>query len=274
MPWIDELPAEIADTISEEYKDNPNITKYNSLDDFLKGHVNAASLVGNSIRVPGEDAGETDKQEFYQKLINHAPNLMVKPDFAEKEQSAEFWQTVGKPDDVAKYEMPEGVDLPDEVQQEMRQIAFESDFTAVQFDKWAKGMAERHNQTVEKSTTEIESQMAELKNEWGMTVDERLGAAKKMNEEFYPGRDFESLTPAEKRSLYNISVSMTGAGPQAPNVPQQGGAMTPQEARDRADEIMRRLHDPKSDLSHVEKMELVNKRINLLKKFVPEYAEE
>ena len=274
MPWIDELPAEIADTISEEYKDNPNITKYNSLDDFLKGHVNAASLVGNSIRVPGEDAGESDKQEFYQKLMNHAPDLMLKPDFSEQEQANEFWQTLGKPDDLAKYEMPEDIKLPDEVQQEMRQIGFEADMTAAQFNKWAKGMAERHNQTVEKSTTEIENQMAELKNEWGMTVDERLGAAKKMNDEFYPGRDFESLTPAEKKSLYNISVSMTGAGPQAPNVPPQGGGMTPQEAREQAAEIMRKVHDPKSGLDHGEKMNLINKRMKLLQKFVPEFAEE
>ena len=274
MSWIDDLPAELADTISEEYKTNPSLTKYENFDGFLKGHINAASLVGNSIRVPGEDAGETDKQEFYQKLMNHAPDLMLKPDFSEPEQNDEFWKTLGKPDEIDKYEMPEGNALPEEVTAEMRQIAFEADMTKAQFKKWADGMSTRHTEATGKATEAMEAQMAELKTEWGMTTDERLNAAKAVNEQFYPGRDFEALTPAEKKGLYDIHVSMTGKGPQGPAQPNPQAGMTPQEARDQADEIMRRLHDPKTELSHSEKMALIDKRIKILQKFVPEFAED
>lgn len=274
MSWIDDLPAEMADTISDEYKQNPNLTKYENFDGFLKGHLNAASLVGNSIRVPGEDAGETDRNEFYQKLMNHAPNLMLKPDFSEPEQSGEFWQTLGKPDDVAKYEMPEEAALPEEVTAEMKQIAFESDMTASQFKKWAAGMSSRHSEATGKATEVTEAQMTELKNEWGLTTDERLNAAKKMNEEFYPGRDFNSLTAAEKKGLYNIHSSMTGKGPQGPEQPHQGAGLTPQEARTQADEIMRKVHDKNNNLSHAEIMGLIDKRTKILQKYVPEFAED
>jgi hypothetical protein len=62
---------------------------------------------------------------------------------------------------------------------------------------------------------------------------------------------------------------MTGKGPQAAN--QQGqipsDAMTPEEAKTQAEEIMTRLHDPDNGLTREETMSLVNKRINLLVKY-------
>ena len=149
MPWIDDLPAEIADSLSDEVKTNPTLIQYNSLEDALKGHIHTKSLVGSSIRIPGEEAGETDKQEFYDKLLNNAPNLMLKPDFAEPDQTNEFYRTIGKPEGADKYAMPDGNTLDAGVEAEIREIAFNSNLTQAQFSTLAKEMDSRNTTAVE-----------------------------------------------------------------------------------------------------------------------------
>lgn len=275
MPWIDDLPAEMADSLSEEIKTNPTLAQYNSLEEALKGHIETKSLVGSSIRVPGPDAGDEDKQAFYQKLMDRVPNLMVKPDFSEPEQATEFYNLFGKPGDATQYTMPEGSKLAPDIESELREMAFTSNLNQEQFQKMVGEMDNRNNELVENTTAQYDEAMSSLKGKWGMTFEERMTAAKKMNEQFYPGRDFDNLAAGEREALYSISESLTGKGPQ---VATQGDgqvmAMTPGEAREQADEIMRRVHDPKSDLGQPEKMALINKRIKLLQTYVPEFAEE
>ena len=48
-------------------------------------------------------SGEADKTAFLEKLINNAPNVMLKPDFSEQTQSQEFYRTIGKPEEFSKY---------------------------------------------------------------------------------------------------------------------------------------------------------------------------
>ena len=152
-------------------------------------------------------------------------------------------------------------------------MAFDANLTNAQYKVWAKKMADMTVQTTENLSSAFAEDQATLKAEWGMTVDERLNAAKQINDQFYPGRDFDSLSAAEKKGLYNQSVAFTGAGPQAPLQPTTSVGMTPEEATSRAGEMMRKLHDPESGMSHAEKMALVEKRADMLRTFVPKYQE-
>ena len=275
MPWIDDLPVEVADSLSDEVKTNPTLIQYKTLDDMLKGHIQTKSLVGSSIRVPGEDAGEKDMGEFYQKLMTKVPNLMMKPDFSEPEQASEFYNLFGKPADASNYMLPDGAKLPVDVEGEIRDMAFKSNLNQEQFQILASEMDSRNNQMVENLEDKTSGDMESLKGEWGLTFEDRSTAAQKMNEMFYPGRDFDLLGAAERKSLFTISESMTGKP--SPVAATTDGAlvkMTPAEAEERAAEIMRRIHDPKSEMDQGEKMALINKRIQLLKTYVPRFAEQ
>lgn len=272
MPWIDELPAELADTISDEDRTNPLLAKYNNLGEFVKGQINAQSLLGNSVRVPGPDAPDSDRQEFYQKLIDMDGGLMPKPDFSAEDQTETFYRSIGKPADQEQYSVPDGVALPAEIIEEMKTIGFQANMTAAQFNKWASEVNDRNTQALEHQTGEFNTSMTELKNRWGMAFDDRTAAAQKINEQFYPGRDFDSLTAKEREALYNVHTSMTGKGPQvATQEPNQPTALDVAEVEERAEEMQRKIFDPASTMSPMEKTELAHKRIKFLQANHPKY---
>jgi hypothetical protein len=270
---MNDLPAEIADSLSDEVKADPTLNQYKTFEDALKGHIATKSALGGSIRIPGEDAPDSDRAAFLDKLINNAPEVMLKPDFSDPDQSADFFRTLGKPEEVSKYDNPEGTQLNPDVETQLREVLFEANLTNAQYQHVVKRFSEMEAQTAENNQSVFDGDMQELAGKWGTTQDSRMAAARKMNEQFYPGRPFDQLRAKDIESLYNISVSMTGQGPQVHDQPDDQGRITPDEARTQADEIMRKVHDPDSNLSHSEKMNLIYKRIKLLKDFDPEFAE-
>lgn len=59
--WLEQLP--------EEARKDPNISKYKTPDEFIKGHQNLVKLVGaKGVIVPKEDAPAEEKDKFYNSL--------------------------------------------------------------------------------------------------------------------------------------------------------------------------------------------------------------
>lgn len=265
------LPQEILETIPEEYRENETLSRFNDIGDLAKSYVELRNKQGRSITIPGKDAGEEDRKSFLESLINNAPELMRKPDFADSEQAEEFWRTLGKPDSVEKYPLPDDVEFPDEVIEKMRTFAYESNQTPDQFKTWVSKMYEDHKSTQEILTGKSEEELHQLKQKWGVTFEDRVRAAEKINEKFF-NREFGDLTPRDIEALYEISSAMTGKGaPAANQEPGQSTGMTPEEARERIEEINRRVFDPNSGLDALEKKRLINKTIDLKKKYLPEF---
>jgi hypothetical protein len=262
------LPDEYKNLIPEEYRDNETLERFNDVGDVFKTVIEQQSMLGNTVgRFPGPDAGEAERKKWFDdnkdKLARHG--LMLRPDFENPEQAPEFWRTLGSPEDTDGYENPE--DLPtalgDDVEAGLRKAAHDANLTKAQYKKFVQNLARGLAQSHEQQREAIESQNAELKQEWGMAFSERADAAKKMHEELglYPDRQFGELTPKEIKSLYGLYESMTGKGPQiARQGEQQPQRMTPDEARAQMAEIMRRIHDPESNLTQPEVQALLKKR--------------
>ena len=264
------LPSEILDQIDEQYRDQESQKQFDSVADLAKSFVETKAMVGNSIRIPSKDAGEEARQEYWNKLINNDPELMMKPDFENKDQSREFFRTIGLPEEFSKYENPEGMKLPDDVEAEMRELLYSASLTNSQYQKIMAAFSDRQAQTTTMQNDMQETGMSDLKGKWGQALDDRIKAAKRTNEEFYPGRDFTILTGKEIESLYTISAAMTGKG--APAAGDAGGipadAMTPQEAIDRADEMMNRArNNTNGELSREQVMDLMSKGMALKVKY-------
>lgn len=267
------LPQEILESIPPEYRDNETLSRFNEVGDLAKSYVELRNKQGRSITIPGKDAPEEDRSKFLESLITNAPELMRKPDFTEPEQAEEFWRTLGKPESGEKYEVPEGVEFPDEVLGKMRQFAFESNQTPDQFKVWVKNMYDDHTSTQESMKGQADEALHGLKQKWGMMFEDRIRAAEKVNEQFFK-KEVGTLTPSDMEALYEISAAMTGKP--APAAHQEGGqstGMTPGEARDRIEEINRKVFDPESKLDPMEKKRLINKTIDLRRKYLPEFQE-
>ena len=266
------LPTEILEGFeADELKTDATLVRFNSVEDLAKSYLESRS--GNMIRVPGPDASAEAQTEFANKLINSAPSLMFKPDFENKEQSQEFWATAGKPGAADQYAIPEGANLPPAVEAELRELAYEGNVTQAQFAIQYKGMSDRFAKTQENNTAAQTAGVDELKGKWGQAYDDRMAAAKTINEEMYSTTPFESLTPAEIEGRYTTHERLTGAGPQAATqLENQARSMTPDEARAQAGEIMDRIMDPQSGMTQMESTRLAKKRVALLVKYDPQYA--
>lgn len=262
------LQAELLEQIDEKYRDHPSLKDFDNVGALAKSYVETKAMIGNSMRIPSEDAGPEAYSEFINSLVTKVPTVMVKPDFTEPKQSDEFYATMGVPDDMAKYENPEDTALIPDVEAEIRAIALKAKMTPFQYKTFIAELATREAETTTNLTAKRDGDFSALAGKWGTTHDARIEAAKKTNEEYFPGRPFEQLNTAEIEGLYAISESVTGKG--ATVATQAGGeistGMTPAEATERAAEIMKRIHNPNSGLSHDEKIALSHKRIDLLVK--------
>lgn len=235
------LPNEILELLPEELQANESLTQFNSLGDLAKSYVETKGMVGRSIRIPSEDAGDEARQEFINKLVTNAPELMVKPDFTNPEQANEFYATLGVPDDFAKYENPEDAELDPEVEGQLRQVLHTAKLTPAQYKQVVKQLSDMNKETLQTNEMLKKQDMDGLSGKWGNALEQRMEAAKKANEEFYPGRPFESLSSKEIEGLYRIHESVTQPNStQAASQPKPAETrLTPAEAEAQAAEIMR-----------------------------------
>ena len=275
MPtWIDDLPAEQADTISDE--DKPLAAKYDSLGEYMKGATNAQSRLGNSVRVPGPDAPAEDVTAYHQKLINMDSKLMEKPDLTGGDQTETFYRSIGKPEKAEDYVMPDGIKLPDETQVQMKEVGFTSNMTQANFKTWAQDIDARNTVTMDGLTSAAETDMGALKTKWGMAYDERSAAARKVMADTgsYPGREFDTLGAADIESLYAINGMLTGKGAQVHDQPGAGtGEIDTAEAQSRIEEMSRKANDRNNDLSPQERTQLIQKVIKMKQKYIPRFAQ-
>jgi hypothetical protein len=267
MPWTDDLAPETLEALPEEITSNETLKNFDSLEALAKGFIETKSMVGQSIRIPPEEAGPEARNEFLNKLINNAPELIMKPDLSEAEQSEEFYRTMGKPEEFSKYENPEDKELNPEVEAELREVLFNADLTNAQYKKVMAAFADRQKQADEMNAELREGDINSLKGKWGMVTEERMAAAKKINDQFFPNRDFDKLTMGEVEGLFDVSKSFTGKGPQAATqISTESEGMTPQEAERRGEEIMKRIMTD-TDMNMDEKHKLMEKRLKILTEF-------
>lgn len=67
--WLDTLPEETRNAIPEEYRNDQNVTKYKTMDEFFKGHKNLVETVGKKgFILPDEKADPKEWDKVYNTL--------------------------------------------------------------------------------------------------------------------------------------------------------------------------------------------------------------
>jgi|TARA_B110000285_G_C15024667_1_gene563488 hypothetical protein len=175
-------PTTWKETISEEFRTNPNIEKFTEIDALAKSYINAVSMIGqDKIPVPNNNSTDDQWNEVYSKL--------------------------GRPESAEKYELnvdSETVPLDESAIKSFAENAHKLGLN----NKQAQGILEYYKDSMEGSaqqaqidveTSQAQSE-AELRKEWGRSFDENIKKAGAVAKANMDGEILE-LTLADGRRL-------------------------------------------------------------------------
>ena len=163
---VNESPAvtnvELTQLLSEEYRDAANLKDFKDVNQLAKSYVELQKLVGNSIRLPAEDASPEAISDFYEKIKN-VEGVLIKND-------ENLLNKLGKPEKAEEYDFNHIVEKVPEIEADLnafKETAFELGLTKDQASK----LAEMRFNEIESSIKEMEvsRQNGEqaLKQLWG-----------------------------------------------------------------------------------------------------------
>lgn len=239
--WRDDLPEDIrADSSLSDYKDVAGMAK---------SHIDLQKMMGNSIRIPGEDAGKDDMDKFYQTLTEKAPKLMFKPDMDKPDDINKVLSAIGTPAEASKYELTEDLDgykVSDERMDGLKKQALEAGLTKAQFNKFVGSLMKGEGAGVSDALSKRNESRSSLQKEWGSAFDDRQSSAVAILEK--TGAPQELIEQAKAGELggetlkwaHGLSTSIGTEGMEfGKQKDSSSGRLTPAEAREQIGEIMR-----------------------------------
>ena len=159
-------PSTWKETISEEFRTNPNIEKFTEIDALAKSYINAVSMIGqDKVPVPNQNSTEDQWNEVYSKL--------------------------GRPESPDKYKLEVQSEIASLDENAIKQFAENAHQLGLN-NKQAQGILEYYKNSMEGSVQQarVDTETAqanaeqELRKEWGRSYDEnikRAGAIAKAN---------------------------------------------------------------------------------------------
>lgn len=169
-PQTIEQPSTVAkswkETISEEFRNDPNISKFTEIDALAKSYINATRMIGqDKVAVPNENSTEDQWNEVYSKL--------------------------GRPESADKYKLEVKSETAPLDESAIKQFAENAHQLGLN-NKQAQGILEFYKNSMEGSIQQakIDTETAqanaeqELRKEWGRSYDENIkkaGAIAKAN---------------------------------------------------------------------------------------------
>lgn len=152
-------PVSWKNSISEQYRTNPNIEKFTEIDALAKSYINAVSMIGtDKIPLPGKTATDEQWNEVYNKL--------------------------GRPESPDKYNLQFKTDVASVDENVIKGFAQNAHKLGLN-NKQAQGILEFYKSTLESSAKEMSVNMEyaqeqsanELRSEWGRAYENNLKKA-------------------------------------------------------------------------------------------------
>jgi hypothetical protein len=224
-------------------------------------------MVGNSLRIPTDDAGEDAVQAFRQKILEHQNlGLMQRPDPEDVEALKDVYRALGMPEDTSGYQAPEGVDP--EAFGSLATAAHELGLTKTQFENLSAKHAQLAHEQMQRVEQERQAGLSQLQGEWGLAFKEKQDRALTMVQQLGGHPALEQalantqVDAATLRLLDTIATQMGSEGSQLASQIGQVKQQTPDELRQRRNEITQRLLN-EDNLTPNQRQDLQNKLINL-----------
>ena len=152
-------PATWKDSISQEFREDPNISKFTEIDSLAKSYINATRMIGqDKVAVPNENSTDDQWNEVYGKL--------------------------GRPESADKYKLDVQSEIVPLDEGAVKSFADNAHKLGLN-NKQAQGILEYYKNSMEGSAQQsrIDTETAqanaeqELRKEWGRSFDENLKKA-------------------------------------------------------------------------------------------------
>lgn len=222
------------------------VEKFKSADDLVKSYQGLERMIGSRIPIPGENAGDEVRNEFYEKVAK-IPGVMRVPDADNMDAMNDFYTKMGRPADADGYkydlgQLPEGLSINEDLEKSFRQFAHSSGFSNKQVGEFMHWWTDIQKQALETEKGAYSEAEKTLKSKWGADYDRRLSAVNALlkqhlgedaAQELYKSGLGNNLHLAEM--LSNIAMNtLEDSVINARTAP----ALTPREIESQLDEIM------------------------------------
>lgn len=250
--YFDLLPENVKDW--DEYK---NAKDPESFWQQIESH---RKYIGQSIRIPGPDAGKEDWEAFNKKLADKVPDLMRTPNPEDAESMEQFYARMGRPESPDKYVAPEVKDAdgnPVEnfqapLLEPFKEVAHAEGLSQKAFESIVKKINDHTIAQNLEALDRLDSERKAISDEWGAAEDKnykiianfaKLTDAPEHVHGLIANKEIDSATanwllkaakaahdPEYRRSIEDDSFS--------------SGAITPAEAAQQINEIMNNKQHP------------------------------
>ena len=164
----------MAEWLPEEFKEDAAVNKFKEPVELVKAYKEAQSFIGQSIRIPSENAGEADINAFREKLKTKIPSLVDAKD--EKGLARAF----GVPEKAEEYTISEEAKFSEAETKAFRERAQALGLSKKQADVALKAELEART----KAATAVKENLAAVEKEWGAGTKERLDKIATVAERF------------------------------------------------------------------------------------------
>lgn len=164
--------APLQDMLSEELKGNPSLKDFKDVNSLAKSYTHAQSMLGKSVRIPGEDAGQEQVDKFYD-------DLQKVPNVARLDNKDDVYNKLGRPESADKYQLDvdESQVDPNAINS-FKQTAHQLGLNNQQLNEIVKFDTQRTQQQQEQAMEYAGKAEKALKDTWGNDFNNRLNGAK------------------------------------------------------------------------------------------------
>ncbi len=169
-----ELPDNWRDVLPEDMRGNGVLETVKNISTLAKMAVDGRALASTALRIPSEDAKDEDKKAFRNDLMKKLPDLMYKPDLESQDSINEVMNTLGRPETVEGYQLP---DIPDSIKESisgLTQKAHEVGLTNKQLGALTDTILTDYKTNSDQAYGQLEEQKQALKTEWGAAYDKKV----------------------------------------------------------------------------------------------------
>jgi hypothetical protein len=259
-------PTNWRDALPEQLRDAPFLNKADKpLEQVIADLTNAAGHMGNSIRIPGPDADDEAIAKFRSQAVEKIPGLMAVPD-PDSDDYVATLQKLGMPEAADKYKVPEDCPIEGEDLGRLMAEAHKHGLTQKQFAGQLGDLIAQVNDAKERQQLQADEQRAILKGEWGEAFDDRSAAVDQFLAEAPEALRNMPKDAETMRWLYGLAESFNEGNEAARQADGGRATLTPGEALEQANEVLMRLKDMRRVDNPQLYDQLMNKRIDLLRK--------
>ena len=234
MSWKEQLP--------ENVREWDEVKNAETAEAFFEQMSNMRSSLGQSIRIPGEDASDETRTAFYSKLTEKVPGLVQKPLEDSEEDLLKFYRQLGAP------ENPEGYtyDKEDPLVGLLQNAGVEAGLTPTQFKKVADKLLSESEQARETSKAQKEQEIGDLKKEWGEAYETKRAQAELIRKQYFPfAPEGDEIGVASIKAFAKLGDQLAGEDGKIVNPGGNTvGALTPNEAKIKISEILNNKEHP------------------------------